>query len=162
MSAPPLQPAQSSNAASQAGSRRKQTLLREGGKAARPRGISPRIGLFVGGIALATVMLIVAAGSWLGLFGPQQDEGLVFVIPANINVARPGFDSAIAIPTDIRFQAGEAAAITVRNLDNETQRAGPFLVGPGQTYVQRFSEPGSYPIACSVNPLESVVVTVEA
>ena len=41
------------------------------------------------------------------------------------------------------------------------QRAGPFLVGPGQTYVQRFPNPGVYPIACTVNAAESIVVTVE-
>ena len=126
------------------------------------RGFSPRMGLLLGGIALVTIVLVVTAGSFLGLFGPRQEEGLVFVIPAGIDVERPGFDSAIAIPTDIRFKAGEPAVITVRNLDDETQRAGPFLVGPGQTYVQRFPEPGRYPIACSVDPLESIVVTVDA
>jgi hypothetical protein len=41
-------------------------------------------------------------------------------------------------------------------------RAGPFLVGPGQTYVQRFTEPGRYPVICTVDPLETVVVTVGA
>jgi hypothetical protein len=112
-----------------------------------------------GALALALVLLLAAvvAGRW----GSERD-GLVFVIPAGAkaSVAQPGFDSAIAIPTDIRFGRGETAMITVRNLDDITHRAGPFLVGPGQTYVQRFPEPGEYPIACSVNPLESVVVTV--
>ncbi len=137
-------------------------LLKDASKANKGRGISPRTGIIIGAVALATIALLVAAGSFLGLFGPQQDEGLVFVIPANTNVARPGWDSAIAIPTDIRFKAGEPAVITVRNLDDETQRAGPFLIGPKQTYVQRFPDPGEYPIACSVDPLESIVVTVEA
>ena len=137
-------------------------LLKDASKANKGRGISPRTGIIIGAVALGTIALLVAAGSFLGLFGPQQDEGLVFVIPANTNVARPGWDSAIAIPTDIRFKAGEPAVITVRNLDDETQRAGPFLIGPKQTYVQRFPDPGEYPIACSVDPLESIVVTVEA
>lgn len=137
-------------------------LVRDASEASSGRGFSARMAFLLGGVALAAVALLVVAGSLLGLFGPKQDEGLVFVIPAGANVERPGFDSAIAVPTDIRFKAGEPAVITVRNLDDETQRAGPFLVGPGQTYVQRFPEPGSYPIACSVNPLESVVVTVEA
>lgn len=137
-------------------------MLRETGPDAAPRGLSPRTGVIIGAAALATIALLVAAGSFLGLLGPRQDEGLVFVIPAGTTVERPGWDSALAIPTDIRFKAGEPAIITVRNLDDETQRAGPFLVGPGQTYVQRFPEPGEYPIACSVDPLESVVVTVEA
>lgn len=74
---------------------------------------------------------------------------------------RPGFDSAIAIPTDIRFASPAEAVITVHNLDTVQHRAGPFLVGPGQTYVQRFPEPGRYPVICTVDPLETVVVTVE-
>ena len=36
-----------------------------------------------------------------------------------------------------------------------------FLVGPGQTYVQTFPSPGTYPINCTVNADESIVVTVE-
>ncbi len=114
----------------------------------------------LGAVALLAIVLLVGVGAgWLN----REPEGLVFVIPAGAKaqIARPGFDSAIAIPTDIRFAAGEPAVITVRNLDDVTHRAGPFLVGPGQTYVQRFPKPGQYPIACSVNPLESVVVTVD-
>ena len=36
-----------------------------------------------------------------------------------------------------------------------------FSGWPGQTFTQRFPEPGRYPIVCTVDPLESVVVTVE-
>lgn len=126
----------------------------------RARG-ARRAAAIVGAVALLAIVLIV------GVRGGVLDgepEGLVFVIPAGAKeqIARPGFDTAIAIPTDIRFAADEPAVITVRNLDDVAHRAGPFLVGPMQTYVQRFPEPGRYPIACNVNPLESVVVTVEA
>jgi plastocyanin len=67
----------------------------------------------------------------------------------------------VTIPTDIRFGSGEVAAITIINEDDVTHRAGPFLVGPGQTFTQRFPRPGSYPITCAVDPAESIVVTVE-
>lgn len=90
-------------------------------------------------------------------------EGLIFTIPAGSKeLIPPELESAIQIPTDIVFAAGEQAAITIINEDDVTHRAGPFLVGPNQTYVQRFEDPGSYPIACSVDPAESIVVTVEA
>lgn len=124
------------------------------------RSLDRRMAAALGAVALLAIVLLVGVGAgWLN----REPEGLVFVIPAGAKaqIARPGFDSAIAIPTDIRFAAGEPAVITVRNLDDVTHRAGPFLVGPGQTYVQRFPKPGQYPIACSVNPLESVVVTVD-
>lgn len=108
--------------------------------------------------------LLLATGVITGRSGPASTTGLYFEIPAgaSANVARPGFDSAIPIPTDIRFASPEEAVITIKNLDDVQHRAGPFVVGARQTFVQRFPEPGRYPILCTVDPLETVVVTVEA
>ncbi len=122
-----------------------------------------RIGLAV--IALALLGLVLGLG---GIAGPgwgraeTSGDGLLFVIAAGSAalLAEPGIDSAVTIPTDIRFASGETAAITIRNDDTVTHRAGPFLVAAGQTYVQRFRDPGTYPIACAVDPAKSIVVTV--
>jgi plastocyanin len=93
----------------------------------------------------------------------DERPGLVFIIPeGSKNNVLPELESAVQIPTDIRFGPEETAAITIVNEDDVTHRAGPFLVGPGQTYIQRFDDAGSYPIACAVDPAESIVVTVEA
>lgn len=120
-------------------------------------------GLVIGALLIIVAGVLLAAGLFSGRTGVQPSSGLLFTIPAGAksNVARPGFDSAIPIPTDIRFNSPAEAVITVKNLDDITHRAGPFLVGPGQTFMQRFPEPGRYPIVCTVNPLETVVVTVE-
>jgi hypothetical protein len=129
---------------------------------ANPARIPPRL---LAGIGIVVLCLLVFAGWRTGwLLGTGEPEGLLFTIPAGAKerVEQPTIDSAIEIPTRIRFAAGEPAVITVRNLDDVAHRAGPFLVEAYQTYTQRFPEPGDYPIACSVNPLESVVVTVEA
>ncbi len=122
-----------------------------------------RLGVAV--IALALLGLILGLGGIAGLGWGRAEtsgDGLIFVIPAGSAalLAEPGIDSAVTIPTDIRFASGETAAITIRNDDTVTHRAGPFLVAAGQTYVQRFRDPGSYPIACAVDPAESIVVTV--
>ncbi|MCA9879090.1 MAG: hypothetical protein KC442_14965 [Thermomicrobiales bacterium] len=125
-------------------------------------GASRNVPLIVGLAFVAVAGLLLAAGVF-SLRAPVVEQGLVFTIPAgaSANVARPGFDSAITIPTDIRFASPAEAVITVHNLDDVQHRAGPFLVGAGQTFTQRFSEPGRYPIVCTVDPLETVVVTVE-
>ena len=121
------------------------------------------VSLIVGLCFVALAGLLLAAGVLSGRTGSPPAAGLAFTIPAGASktVARPGFDSAIQIPTDIRFNSPAEAVITVTNLDNVTHRAGPFLVGAGQTFTQRFPEPGRYPIVCTVDPLETVVVTVE-
>lgn len=131
--------------------------------AGRPaRGLSGNWPLLLGLGFVALAALLLATGLLSGRTGPQTTDGLRFVIPAGAKatVARPGFDSALDIPTDIRFASPAEAVITVVNLDDVTHRAGPFLVGPGQTFVQRFPEPGRYPIVCTVDPLENVLVTV--
>lgn len=120
------------------------------------------------GVALATTLLIVV----LALLGvnllrsePSSGaDGLLFVIPAGsaARLAEPGVESAITLPTLIRFGSGETAAISVRNDDTVVHRAGPFVVGPGETFTMRFPAPGEYPVTCTVNPAESIRVIVEA
>ncbi len=107
--------------------------------------------LFVGAIAIAT-----------NRAGNDEDPGLLFVIPAGASdmVAVPTIDSAIEIPTDIRFGPGDVARITVRNDDSVANRAGPWVIGPGQTYTARFDNPGVYEFECTVDSSESVTVTV--
>lgn len=106
---------------------------------------------------------MLAGGVVTGRGAPPPSTGMYFTIPAGASkdIARPGYDSAIAIPTDMRFVSPAEAVITIKNLDDVQHRAGPFLVGARQTYVQRFPQPGRYPILCTVDPLETVVVTVE-
>ncbi len=121
-----------------------------------------RYGLFL--LALAALGFIVTV-LLINVLDRDQGEGpgLVFVIDeGSKSRVLPELESAVTIPTDIRFERGDTAKITIVNNDDVTHRAGPFLVAAGQTYVQRFDQPGSYPIACSVDPAESVVVTVEA
>lgn len=113
----------------------------------------------IAAITVVFAALIVAAD----LMGDDPAlQGMIFTIPeGSKNRVIPQMESAIQIPTDIVFAASDDAVITIVNADDVAHRAGPFLIGPGQTYVQRFDSPGSYPIACTVDPAESIVVTVE-
>jgi len=116
---------------------------------------------------LATLLLVVVALALVGVRGFVNDgdsggPGLVFTIPIGASSYVPaGLKSAVDIPRDIVFPRGETAKITVINNDTVTHLAGPFLVGPGQTFVQTFPTPGRYPITCTVNADESIVVTVQ-
>ena len=124
------------------------------------RGTSKRTKIVIA--AVTSVLVVLAAiAAWSG--GSDGGEGMVFVIPegAYKNVSTPGIDSAILLPTRIEFNRDDEAAITIVNNDVIDHRAGPFLVGAGQTYTQRFPEPGQYQIDCTVNSAESIVVTVE-
>ena len=109
------------------------------------------------------VLLVVAILGGVAMFWEESDPGgLVFVIPdgAAQTLDQPTIDSAIAIPTDIRFSADEEARITIKNEDSTANRAGPWVVSPGQTYTIGPLPPGTYQFDCTVDPAETVIVTV--
>lgn len=119
-----------------------------------------RLLLLAAGLA---ALLIVATLGGVALFWEEADPGgLVFVIPAGAaeKLERPTIDSAIVIPTDIRFGPDDEARITIKNEDSTANRAGPWVVTAGQTYTIGPLPPGSYQFDCTVDPAESVTVTV--
>lgn len=113
----------------------------------------------VGGGGLALLVAALFSDRWNG---GDEPVGLSFVIPkgAGAAVNNDTMKSAITLPTEITFQPGDEAAISVTNEDSVPLRAGPFVVLPGQTYTQRFPNPGKFDIACTVDPAESITVWV--
>lgn len=107
-------------------------------------------------------VIAFAAALVVNLRTAEDEHGLVFVIPvgASDHIEVPTVDSAIEIPTDIVFTADEVAEISIVNEDSVANRAGPWVVGPRQSYTLKLDEPGEYRFDCSVDPSESVVVTV--
>jgi hypothetical protein len=121
------------------------------------RGLMQIIGAFTGALLLIALGIVL-----LQQTSSNDDPGLLFEIPYGASASVPaGLISAVDIPREIVFRDGDAAKITVINHDTVTHLAGPFVVGPGETYVQRFPNPGIFSITCAVNPDESIVVKVE-
>ena len=117
--------------------------------------------LMIGPAVIVVVLLLLGYAQFFGNSG-EEDPGLIYEIEFGAQQRVPaGLLSAVEMPTKITFEEGETARITVINNDTVTHLAGPFLVGPGQTFVQNFPNPGVYPIDCTVNEDESIVVTVE-
>ncbi|MFP5371529.1 MAG: hypothetical protein ACLGI3_12380, partial [Actinomycetes bacterium] len=72
---------------------------------------------------------ILALGGFVLPAGSGADPapgGLVYAIPAGRaeTLSEPGVESALAIPTDIRFASVETASIPIHNDDTVTHRAG--------------------------------------
>jgi len=114
--------------------------------------------------AITGALLLIAVGVILlqQTSTNDDDPGLLFEIPSGAASTVPaGLISAVDIPREIIFRDGDTAKITVINHDSVTHLAGPFVVGPGGTWVQTFPNRGIFPINCAVNPEESIVVKVE-
>lgn len=123
-----------------------------------------RVHLLAGAVVLIGAVLVTGGALTVGgAFSGGGNPGLVVVIPPKTShtVTEPGHTSVIQIPTDIRFGHDDEATITIINRDRVIERAGPFLVGPGQTYVQPFPNRGTFYVACSVKASESITVHVE-
>ena len=121
-----------------------------------------RVLLLAGGL-VAIAAILIGVQAFAAQYEASDTGGMHFVIPkgAAETLDVPTIDSAISIPTRIVFGKGEKAVLTIRNDDTVANRAGPWVIGPGQTYTAKFDEPGSYDYACTVDPAESVTVIVE-
>lgn len=124
------------------------------------RGANAKTKMVVAAV-VGVLVLLAAFMTWNG--GSGGGNGQIFTIQEGTykSITTPGIDTAITLPTVFLFKKGDDASITIVNNDIVDHRAGPFLVGAGQTYTQRFPEPGQYAINCSVNAAESITVTVE-
>lgn len=139
-------------------------LTRDNDHRKRSRGRVYRRGASIVGVILAAIVVV---GTTSIIANRHESDlvasGLQFVIPAgaSANIDVPTIDSAIAIPTEITFAAGEPAVLSIRNDDEVANRAGPWVVGPGQTYTAKFDKPGTYEYVCSVDAAESVTIIVQ-
>lgn len=129
----------------------------------QPKAVRPeRSRLLLLAISLAAFVIVGALGGVAAFWPEDEPQGLVFVIPegraAELNI--PTVDSAISIPTEIRFTGNDVASITIINEDTTMNRAGPWVIEAGQTYTLRFDRAGTYKFDCTVDPSETVVVTV--
>lgn len=129
---------------------------------ARPQRPTDRSRLLMLALGIAALVLVGALGGVAAFWPEETPQGLVFVIPegraAELNI--PTVDSAIEIPTDIRFGPTDIASITIINEDTTMNRAGPWVIEAGQTYTLKFDKAGTYKFDCTVDPSESVVITV--
>lgn len=113
-------------------------------------------------LSIAAFVIVGALGGVAAFWPESEPQGLIFVIPegraAELNI--PTVDSAIDIPTEIRFGPGDVASVTIINEDTTMNRAGPWVIEAGQTYTLRFDKAGTYKFDCTVDPSETVVITV--
>lgn len=120
-------------------------------------GRARRLLLAFGAIGL---LLVISLGGFALIWDGGDPGGLTLVIPegAAATLDYPTIDSAIAVPTELVFERGEV--LTIRNEDSSANRAGPWVLGAGETLRMKFDTPGEYSYLCAVDVAESVTIRV--
>lgn len=79
----------------------------------------------------------------------ELERRVVFVIPKGMAVLQANGKDPPMLPATIILTVGQLDTIVIRNEDVWPVRIGPFKIGPGQQYTQRFRRPGQVKLICS-------------
>jgi hypothetical protein len=69
------------------------------------------------------------------------------VIPPGTAALAAGGQNVEFFPEGFTMKVGET--LRIRNIDNASATLGPFVIGPGETLTQRFTQPGDIEGYCS-------------
>jgi hypothetical protein len=80
------------------------------------------------------------------------------VIPPGTAALAAGGQNVEFFPEGFTMKVGET--LRIRNIDNASATLGPFVIGPGETLTQRFTQPGEIEGYCSFTEDERTFFTV--
>jgi hypothetical protein len=133
----------------------------------------PRAGFQAVGVALAVVLMV---GIAVAIVVAMQDsaptratyevaavsDGADYevVIPPGTAALAAGGQNVEFFPEGFTMKVGET--LRIRNIDNASATLGPFVIGPGETLTQRFTQPGDIEGYCSFTEDQRTFFTVVA
>lgn len=110
-------------------------------------------------IAIGAVVVIVAllGGGWW--WTTQRGREVVFTVPPQTSARLAAGEDVQVLPDTITLKRNDTLIIS--NEDNEQIQIGPFLVMPGQRFVQQYYNRGTYELLCSVHKGDQIRIIVE-
>lgn len=113
------------------------------------------------GVLLALVIVVAGAGYWYLNQRREDERQLIFTVPPG-SVARLAAGEELDIlPSTIQLSLRGQDTLIIRNDDTETIQVGPFTIAPGQQFQQRYYNPGTYDLVCTLHESERLRVIVE-
>lgn len=115
-------------------------------------------------IALLALIFIVfgvgIAGAWYGSQRRDAERRLVFTVP-NGSVARLAAGEQLDIlPSTIQLSLRDQDTLVIRNEDAQPIQVGPFKIAPGQQFEQRYYNPGTYDLMCTLHQSQRLRIVV--
>ena len=91
----------------------------------------------------------------------EATRQLVYVVPAG-TTAKLGAGQAVnVLPGTVELQIGAQDTLVIRNEDYLPIDVGGVKIETGQSYIQQFTEPGTFDLVCSVHVSDKIRVVVK-
>lgn len=123
------------------------------------RNIPARRAALVGG-ALLLAALAAGLGGWRWSEARQEARQLVFAVPPGAAARLAAGDELAVLPATITLDLDEHDTLVIRNDDSAPVTIGPFRIEPGQRFVQRYVNPGTFDMLCTLHSDQRVRVVV--
>ncbi len=111
-------------------------------------------------ILLATITIIAVAGVFLWQSTANQQRQLVYEIPPGTAARLAAGEEVNIFPSTIVIDLRYYDTLIIQNNDSAEVTIGPFRIVPGQRFVQRYWNPGTYELICSVHQGEQLRIEV--
>lgn len=123
------------------------------------RNVSPRRAALVAGAALL-IALAAGLGAWRWSEARQEARQLVFSVPPGTAAQLAAGEEVAVLPATIALDLDERDTLIIRNDDTAPVTIGPFKIEPGQRFVQRYVNPGTFDMLCTLHSDQRIRVVV--
>lgn len=115
-------------------------------------------------VALLILALVAVGGAVAGIWYENQQRSaerhLVFTVPPG-SVARLAAGEQLEIlPQTIELSLRGKDTLVIRNDDVQPIQVGPFKIDPGQQFEQRYYNPGTYELICTLHQSQRLRIVV--
>ncbi len=115
-------------------------------------------------VALVILALVAISGVGAGFWYENQQRNaerfLVFTVPPG-SVARLAAGEQLEIlPQTIELSLRGKDTLVIRNEDVQPIQVGPFKIDPGQQFEQRYYNPGTYELVCTLHESQRLRIVV--
>ena len=115
--------------------------------------MAPRISRRGRAIVAAALVATIALGlgAWRWQEWRAETRQLVFVIPPGTAARLAAGEEQQVLPQTIELELGGQDTLVIRNDDSAAAVIGPYKIDPGQRFVQRYYNAGTYDMICSLH-----------
>jgi hypothetical protein len=118
----------------------------------------------LGAAALAVLALLTTLAAGLGLWRwvewRAETRQLVYVVAPGTAARLAAGEHVEVLPATIEIDLDTHDTLVIRNDDSAPVTVGPFKIEPGQRFVQRYTNPGTFDMLCTLHGEQRMRVLV--